>query len=80
MGIMRPKTPKGPSQKEIQAAQERAAERERQRLEKEQAAKEAETKQKAEAELKARESKRQAFATGIAANDEDERKRYLGGR
>jgi hypothetical protein len=61
---MKPK--KGPSQQEIMSLQEKAAEKERSRVEQEQAAKKAETEQKALADMEATEGRRRAFAGALA--------------
>lgn len=80
MGFMKPKAPSGPSTAELLAQQEAAANAEKQRLEADRAEQEAKDQEDAQAALKNRESKRQAFATGIAAEDDEDRKRYLGGK
>lgn len=87
MGFIRPKKPSapraltGPSQADIQRAQEQAAERERLRLEQEQAAQRAEKEQAALTKLIETEKGRRAFAgqltTGV--NDENQRRRFLKG-
>lgn len=69
--IFKPK--KGPSQEELQAAQEAAAQRERERLK-------AESDQKAVADLEAQESKRRAFAGQLAnEDDKEQRRKFLKG-
>lgn len=73
--------PKGPSQADIQKAQDEAREKERVKLEQEQAAAKAEQEQAALSELEATESKRRAFAGQLTNTPEDEnqRKRFLKG-
>lgn len=79
MGFMKPKS--GPSQQEIMQMQEKAAEKERNRVEQEQAAKKAETEQKALADMEATEGRRRAFAGSLTetTEDEDERRKFLRG-
>ena len=71
---------KGPSQAEIAAAQEKAAQRERDRMEREAAAKKLQSETKAVADLQAAESKRRAFAGQLSGEqDEEQRRKFLKG-
>lgn len=71
--LFKPK--KGPSQQELQAAQESAAARERERIAAEEARKKMESDQKAVADLQAQESRRRAFAGQLATEDDTEQRR-----
>lgn len=76
------KVQSGPSIEEIQRQQEKAAAKERARLEAEQAAKEAEQQKKAESALLDQEKKRAAFAGQLQAGvgeDDEGRKKFLKG-
>jgi len=75
-----PKQQSGPSAAELQAAQDAAAQRERDRIASEEAKKKAETEQKAVADLQAQESQRRAFAGQLAGEeDAEEKRRFLKG-
>jgi hypothetical protein len=72
--------PKGPSAAEIRAAQEAAAQRERERVAQEEAERKAAAEKKALADLQERESQRQAFAGQLSAEDDTtQRRRFLKG-
>lgn len=81
MGFMKPKTPSGPSAAELQAQQEAAAKRERERLQAEQTAQEQQKKDETAKAMQDKESRRKAFSASLAAEDEDEsqRKKFLQG-
>ena len=72
--------PKSPNAAQLQAAQDAAASRERDRMAADEAKKKAETDAKAVADLQAQESKRRAFAGQLAAEDDtEEKRRFLKG-
>jgi hypothetical protein len=72
--------PKGPSQAELAAAQESAAQRERDRMAREAEQKKIDEDTKAVADLQSAESKRRAFAGQLSGEqDEEQRRRFLKG-
>jgi len=78
--IFAPKQKSGPSAAELQAAQDAAAQRERDRMAADEAKKKADTEAKAVADLQAQESQRRAFAGALAGEeDTEEKRRFLKG-
>jgi hypothetical protein len=70
----------GPSAAELQAQQEAAAQRERDRIAAETAKKKMEDDQKAVADIQTQESKRRAFAGQLATEDDEKnRRKFLKG-
>lgn len=65
----------GPSAAELQAAQNAAAQTERDRIAQEQAKAKADTEAKAVADLQSAESQRRAFAGSLAGEEDDEQRR-----